>query len=284
MPSSHSRVLFSSETVEIGRFTVRCDDPSFRTAGSIGGSIELVFPSLAVTIEQEGYRAFVADTSRIVWYQPWQQFERRPLARGGDRCDWIAFQPSVVESVLSRAGDTPYRTLSDLRGPGSDSPRIALRRARLFGALLAGLQDCALGIEEASLTLLQSAIHGGETTEVRRAPSVRDVEIADRARQVLGCSFTERLSLAQIAQEVGCSPFHLARTFRKVTGQSLHGFQNRLRLRSGLERLRDSAGDLSRLAHELGFSSHSHFSAAFRREYDVSPAALTYSLGSVVRQ
>ena len=31
--------------------------------------------------------------------------------------------------------------------------------------------------------------------------------------------------------------------------------------------------DLSRLALDLGYSSHSHFTAAFRRSFDVPPSA-----------
>lgn len=278
MPSSYSRLLFSGDVVEVGRFCVSRDDPLFRTAGSIGGSIELVFPSHAVTIEQEGHAPFIADACQIVWYQPWQQFERRPLSPVGDQCDWIAFKPSAVEPMLRDLSPCGrYRDLTDLHGPGAASSKLAVERVRFFAALGRDLCDSPLGIEEAALRFMRLALGGEGHVVARRAESQSEVSLTERARQVIACRFSERLSLGSIAREVGCSPFHLARVFRKVTGHSLHSLQNRLRLRSGLERLGDCAGDLSGLSHELGFSSHSHFSAAFRREYGVSPTALSCS-------
>jgi len=45
-------------------------------------------------------------------------------------------------------------------------------------------------------------------------------------------------------------------------------------LRAALERLPENDRDLSMLALELGFSSHSHFTASFTREFGVPPSAL----------
>jgi AraC-like DNA-binding protein len=52
----------------------------------------------------------------------------------------------------------------------------------------------------------------------------------------------------------------------------VHRYRNRLRLRAAVERLSDGPVDRSTLAHALGFSSHSHFTAAFRAEFGVTPA------------
>ena len=47
----------------------------------------------------------------------------------------------------------------------------------------------------------------------------------------------------------------------------IHRYLNRLRLRTALEYLGDSMADLSDTALSLGFSSHSHFTESFRREF-----------------
>ena len=52
----------------------------------------------------------------------------------------------------------------------------------------------------------------------------------------------------------------------------IHRYLTQLRLRSSLERLADGANDLTALALELGFSSHSHFTDAFRREFGHAPS------------
>ena len=83
-----------------------------------------------------------------------------------------------------------------------------------------------------------------------------------------------RRSLGELARTLHTSPFHLARVFRAETGFTLAGYRQALRLRAALERLPGNDRDLSALALELGFSSHSHFTATFTREYGVPPSAV----------
>ena len=64
----------------------------------------------------------------------------------------------------------------------------------------------------------------------------------------------------------------MARVFRQRTGVPLHRYLTRLRLRAALERLAGGVIDLTALALDLGFSSHSHFSDSFRREFARTPS------------
>jgi AraC-like DNA-binding protein len=66
---------------------------------------------------------------------------------------------------------------------------------------------------------------------------------------------------------------YLTQLFQQIEGIPLYRYQLRLRLARALDRL-DRTDDLTALALELGFSSHSHFTAAFRRTYGASPSAL----------
>ena len=59
----------------------------------------------------------------------------------------------------------------------------------------------------------------------------------------LGRRFAQPLTLSEIAAALGVSPFHLCRTFRRVSGMTLHAYRNELRLRSALEQL-ECGGDL----------------------------------------
>jgi AraC family transcriptional regulator len=56
-----------------------------------------------------------------------------------------------------------------------------------------------------------------------------------------------------------------------VEGVPLYRYQLRLRLARALDLLGEY-DDLTTLSLELGFSSHSHFSAAFRQVYGRSPS------------
>ena len=80
------------------------------------------------------------------------------------------------------------------------------------------------------------------------------------------------LGLDALARQAGCSPFHLARLFRRACGTTFSDYRIRLRLALALERLAQGADDLAALAGSLGFSHHSHFSAAFRRQLGMTPS------------
>ena len=71
---------------------------------------------------------------------------------------------------------------------------------------------------------------------------------------------------------MGASPGYLTQLFRAMEGVPLHAYLTQLRLAQALVELPRSE-DLTALALELGFSSHSHFSARFRRAFGLSPSA-----------
>jgi AraC-like DNA-binding protein len=75
-----------------------------------------------------------------------------------------------------------------------------------------------------------------------------------------------------LAAEVGVSPTYLTYVFQRVEGTSLSRYQLQLRLARALDLL-DEYDDVTELALALGFSSHSHFSAAFRQTYGHTPSA-----------
>jgi AraC-like DNA-binding protein len=88
---------------------------------------------------------------------------------------------------------------------------------------------------------------------------------------VLAGDLARRWTLAEIAAEVGGSPVYLTQIFRQVEGVPLYRYQLRLRLARALDLL-PLSHDITALGLDLGFSSHSHFSAAFREAYGRSPS------------
>lgn len=85
-------------------------------------------------------------------------------------------------------------------------------------------------------------------------------------------------SLHDVADASCCSYFHLARLFRSHTGLGLHAYREQLRLAVALQRLEEGEGDLAALAHDLGYSSQSHWGAMFRRSVGVTPAQARLAL------
>src|SRR5262249_50388272 len=133
----------------------------------------------------------------------------------------------------------------------------------------------------ADVTALQLVAHVLEAAFVRHGlPRKRrrhdtDADHANRVEAVkcyLASRLGERITLDDVARMVHASPFHLARVFQERTGVPVHRYLTRLRLRASLERLSERTNDLTAVAFELGFSSHSHFADAFRREFGRTPS------------
>ncbi|MEP6730962.1 MAG: helix-turn-helix domain-containing protein, partial [bacterium] len=97
-------------------------------------------------------------------------------------------------------------------------------------------------------------------------------KLVDRAKLVLSGDLSRRWTLAEIASEVRVSPVYLTQVFQQVEAMPLYRYQLRLRLARALDLL-GRYDDISTLSMDLGFSSHSHFSSAFRQTYGRTPAA-----------
>jgi AraC-like DNA-binding protein len=101
--------------------------------------------------------------------------------------------------------------------------------------------------------------------------------LVDRAKLVLSSDLSRRWTLADIAAEVGVSPVYLTQVFQQVEAMPLYRYHLRLRLARALDLL-GSYDNLTTLGMDLGFSSHSHFSSAFRQVYGRTPAEFQRSI------
>jgi len=125
------------------------------------------------------------------------------------------------------------------------------------------------------LTLVRRAL--GERTSHAPRGSFGRQKLVDRAKLVLSSELGRRWTLGEIAAEIGVPPVYLTQVFQQVEGLPLYRYQLRLRLARAL-RLLGRYEDLSRLGLDLGFSSHSHFTSAFRQLYGRAPAEFRRSI------
>lgn len=275
----HSRRLFRSALVTITDVDCcapqgGCGAEEFTTAD------EIVFPRGGIFERRLGTRRIVGDPARVQYFRRADGYRISHPAEGGDRCTVLSLNETLLSDLLAgceRAtpGCGPAH-LPFLDGPMRDADFLDVHRlrraARDSAAEPLEIEECALAVAGSVLSLSHVANghaaarrHRGSTTAAHR-------EIADAARQHLAASFDRVDSLAQIARAVHSSPFHLARLFRGCTGMSLHQHRTRLRMAAALQRLNGGAQDLTHLAFELGYSSHSRFTAAFRACFGCTPS------------
>jgi AraC-like DNA-binding protein len=168
----------------------------------------------------------------------------------------------------------------DALGFSRQHQRIDPRAQALVALLRHSLENGSieqLEAESLMLTLVCRSL-GPRTSHESGATHARH-RLANRVKVLLASDLSRRWTLAEIAAEIGGSPVYLTQVFQQVEGLPLYRYHLRLRLARALDQI-PRYEDLSALAAELGFSSHSHFAAAFRQAYGRSPTAFKRSASS----
>jgi AraC family transcriptional regulator len=233
---------------------------------------QLVFPYRGVYVRHLGGDQAVADANQVLFFNAGQGYRVSHPVAGGDASLTLVIDETELQELsprgfLHRGAFTSHRLRID--------PRAQALVALLQHSLRNGIVE-SLEAESLALTLFQRAV-GPRTTHTAGA-SVGRQRLVDRAKIVLASDLKRRWTLSEIAKEVGGgSPVYLTQVFQQVEGVPLYRYQLRLRLARALD-LVAQYDDLTMLALDLGFSSHSHFSAAFREMYGRSPSQFRQSL------
>jgi len=287
VPTMHDeidRIVFETGLVRIGAFRCRRELACFHDTGPIRHCC-FVFPRTAVEIQHEHEPAFVSNPNVVPFYNFGQVYRRNPISPSGDICDWFGVDSDLVRQVVRefdvRVENRPERPFQLSRG-WSDATTYLLQR-RLFTRVASSEAIDPLTVEEIVIDLLErvvrsaysarSSSRGTQITSSQR-DTVHDIET------VLSRPAEDRLTLKNIAQEVGLSPYHVCRLFRRATGMRLQQYRMRLRLREALTEVVGSKRALTDIALDAGFSSHSHFTDIFHHEFDATPSSLRLTVPS----
>jgi AraC-like DNA-binding protein len=94
-----------------------------------------------------------------------------------------------------------------------------------------------------------------------------------RAIAAMHASPDGNLTLSQLSQEVGLSPYHFARAFKISTGEPPHRHHLRIRLERARELIEATDRKIGDIAAEVGYEDSSYFSRAFRTHFGIRPNA-----------
>lgn len=184
---------------------------------------------------------------------------------------WVVLSAAFVEDVTA---DTPAWR-APFGQPFTQPPLPLLAELHRFLSQAAAGVGALRAQEELTVLLPKLLTVGRDPPAVK--PRRGMVRLARAADDLLDQEFAQVASLAELARKLGVSASYLARAYRAVTGSTLHARVTRLRLSHALARLADGAKDLTALALELGYASHSHFGAEFKRHVGRPPSAFRLS-------
>jgi transcriptional regulator GlxA family with amidase domain len=105
-------------------------------------------------------------------------------------------------------------------------------------------------------------------------PSSRTLRKLFDTRDLMYDCIDEEITLADLSQDAGLSPWHFLRAFRAAFGETPHEYLTRLRIDRARELLTVTNRAVTDICFDVGFTSLGSFSTLFRRQVGVSPAEL----------
>lgn len=87
----------------------------------------------------------------------------------------------------------------------------------------------------------------------------------------MNTNYREDISLQSISKKFFISPYHLSRTFKKITGFSFIEYLNGIRIKEAQTLLRKDDMHISEIAEKVGYNSTTHFGRIFKSITGTSP-------------
>ncbi|HEX7457723.1 MAG TPA: AraC family transcriptional regulator [Ginsengibacter sp.] len=96
-----------------------------------------------------------------------------------------------------------------------------------------------------------------------------DIEMLEKARQILVSDFENIPTIKQLARKVGTNDFKLKKGFRQYFGSSIFAYVQDVRLENARKLLMETDHTITDIAYMTGYDHCNNFSVAFRRKFGV---------------
>jgi len=262
--------LFENDSIKIGLFEANpisdlCGDVESQSLDAV------VLPFVGVFAKHDAPGRHVIGTpSHAVFIDAHRPYRIAFPGAIGDRAIVIRFEEALVPCRIDcgRDGETLW---SNALLPAD----TIIRRDRLRQRLSDPMRD-SFELETMGIELLGQCLRARRSKPVplRPAARLRRQRAVERVKEAVATAPAEAWSIAALAKIAHLSPFHLCHVFRGLVGTSLYDYVLRERLAQALNAVMDSDEDITGIALNAGFASHSHFTARFRRFFGCPPVAL----------
>lgn len=216
-----------------------------------------------------GHNRHVTPVDGLILLNPGEVHTGEPADEHGFR--YRALYPTAAHmALLAEDMDIPAAQVPYFQKPRVDDVQMA----RWLRALFIALENADHSLEAESrfcLTLAQLIQRfGGQPVYTRK--NGHEHRAVRKVREYIHAHYADAISLAQLSEHVHFSRYYLLHTFRDAIGMPPYQYLESVRVRQAQQLL--MAGEpLVEVAHQVGFSSQSHFTRRFKQIIGVPPGA-----------
>lgn len=199
----------------------------------------------------------------------------------------VAIQPSFFFKYLPENKIFQHFILNAHRGIPT---QIAPEHGNITSAMQRLVQDIVrckktgnlkkLFVESRVLELLLLQIEYYAECDVQQLQSIHHSHKDKilQAKKIIEENTFSPCSLIDLAHMVGTNECTLKKGFKEMTGNTVFGYWNDLKMDSAYRMITDTDMPVYEIAYHLGYKYPHHFTAAFKKKYNTTPAELRSSI------
>ena len=190
----------------------------------------------------------------------------------------VAFLQDCLETEFGKAASAlellPLKLQRD--------PVITTIADNIASELKAPDRASAVAVDSASLLLAVTLIRHYSNANGHVPPAAKGLAGWQKRKAIARIRDTiqTNTSLADLAAEVGLSPFHFARAFKRSVGLAPHQYQIHMRMELAKAMLDSGSQSITEVAKSVGYGDVSYFSRIFNQRFGISPKYYRYGRNS----
>jgi AraC-like DNA-binding protein len=232
--------------------------------GRVLGACQIVFISQgAGSFESRatGLVRFGAGTALVVLPGVWHRYAPDPASGWTEQ--WIELQGPTPDALVRNGLLEPTQAVLKMER--------ALKVESLLDEIQARLSRTSSGFDPEAAALGLQVLSLVVEAPRLAAPSRPITSFVARAEQLLMDAVDRPPAIPGLARELGVAYSYFRREFKRHTGLAPYQYVRRLRMEKARRMIGSSSESLQAISERLGFASPFHLSAAFKKQFGLSP-------------
>lgn len=224
------------------------------------------------------YRLNLNPASCLLFYNPLQSLPIQVEVKPGSKLLFLFLTVESLHRLFVDASEelafiNPENIDKKFYSETALSPSILVALSQVFQLPVNG---AARSIFEKAkvLEILAWYFNRSEETDVEACPFLEDEDNVQKirlAKKVLIDRMTDPPTIPQLAKEVGLNEYRLKEGFKNIYGTTVFKYLSDYRLDVARHILDEGKIKVNEAAYQIGYTNPSHFIAAFRKKFGVTP-------------